>query len=88
MSGLGELAIQSGLVSSPGFSPERWRLWIQRLEELARCEFEGIAGSAEVCLNYMRNASEAIYGPLAGKPRWLTNPSMVSDRTGEAQDYC
>ncbi|KND86402.1 hypothetical protein TOPH_08957 [Tolypocladium ophioglossoides CBS 100239] len=60
MSSLSELAIQSGL-PSPGFSPSRWRFWIQRLEELARCEFDGIAGSAEACLNNMSSvlATEA-----------------------------
>ncbi|KAL3959475.1 hypothetical protein ACCO45_004592 [Purpureocillium lilacinum] len=68
-SGLGELAIQSRL-SSPGFNPDRWRFWIQRLEELAQCEDEAVAGSARVCVNCMRYASEAIYGPLAGKPNW------------------
>ncbi|UNI20308.1 hypothetical protein JDV02_006408 [Purpureocillium takamizusanense] len=73
VSSLGELAIQSGL-SSPGFSPSRWRFWIQRLEELAKCEVAEIVESAEVCLNYMRYASESVYGPLAGKPVWLTDP--------------
>jgi hypothetical protein len=83
MSGLGELAVQSGL-SSPGFSPSRWRFWIQRLEELAGCELDGIAGSAEACLDNMRSASEAIYGPLAGKPKWLTDPSSVIDKEAVA----
>ncbi|PHH89385.1 hypothetical protein CDD83_6167 [Cordyceps sp. RAO-2017] len=50
VSGLGELALQSGTVRSAGFSPERWTFWARRLEELARCDVESIAGNADACL--------------------------------------
>jgi hypothetical protein len=66
VSGLGELAAQSGL-SSPGYNPDRWCFWIKRLKELAKCEFQDIADSAECCLDVIRSAAEGIYGPLAGK---------------------
>ncbi|SPJ74475.1 uncharacterized protein FTOL_04206 [Fusarium torulosum] len=66
LSGLGELAVQSGL-SSPGYNPDRWWFWIERLKALATCEVQDIADSAECCLDVMRSAAESIYGPLAGK---------------------
>lgn len=66
MSGLGELAVQSGL-SSSGYNPDRWHFWVQRLQELAGCEFPEVSDSAESCLDVMRSAAEGIYGPLAGK---------------------
>ncbi|KJZ71377.1 hypothetical protein HIM_09218 [Hirsutella minnesotensis 3608] len=53
VSALGELALQSGLVASPGFSTERWQFWVQRLEELSRCEVQVVAQSASQCLRYM-----------------------------------
>lgn len=65
-SGLGELAVQSGL-SSPGYNPDRWCFWIKRLKELAKCEYLDVSDSAECCLDVMSSAAESIYGPLAGK---------------------
>lgn len=66
---LGELAMQSGL-SSPGFNPDRWRFWIQRLEALTKCEVLSVAEKAESCLDVMRSATESIYGPLASKLKY------------------
>lgn len=60
-SGLGELAIQSGL-SSPGYSPDRWCFWIKRLKELAKCEYPDVSDSAECCLDIMSSAAESTYG--------------------------
>lgn len=65
-SGLGELAVQSGL-SSPGYNPERWCFWIKRLKELAKCEYPDVSDSAECCLDIMSSAAESTYRPLAGK---------------------
>jgi hypothetical protein len=66
VSGLGELAAQSGL-TSPGYNPDRWCFWIKRLKELTNCEYSDVVDSAECCLDVMRSAAESIYGPLAGK---------------------
>jgi hypothetical protein len=66
VSGLGELAVQSGL-SSLGYNLYRWCFWIERLKALAKCEVQDIADSAECCLDVLRSAAESIYGPLAVK---------------------
>ncbi|KIL85893.1 hypothetical protein FAVG1_10862 [Fusarium avenaceum] len=66
LSGLGELAVQSGL-SSPGYNPDRWCFWIKRLKELAKCEYPDVSDNAECCLDIMSSAAESTHGPLAGK---------------------
>ncbi|KAK7229494.1 hypothetical protein V2G26_001664 [Clonostachys chloroleuca] len=59
LAGLGELAAQAGIPSSStGFSPDRWRFWIQRLEELAQCGINHVAGDATSCLTVMQMAQE------------------------------
>ncbi|RGP78941.1 hypothetical protein FLONG3_2846 [Fusarium longipes] len=66
ISGLGELAVQSGL-SSSGYYPDRWHFWVQRLENLAKSELSGASDSAECCLDVMRSAAKNIQGPLASR---------------------
>ncbi|EGX89488.1 hypothetical protein CCM_07740 [Cordyceps militaris CM01] len=61
---LGELARQSGTINVPGFSVERWKFWMSRLEELVNCGEESVATAAANCLGYVDCTSSTIYGPL------------------------
>ncbi|KAM0744880.1 hypothetical protein ACQRIT_000264 [Beauveria bassiana] len=61
---LGELARQSGTINVPGFSVERWKFWMSRLEELANCGEESVATAGADCLDYIEASSSSIYGPL------------------------
>ncbi|KAM3500961.1 hypothetical protein MY11210_009444 [Beauveria gryllotalpidicola] len=61
---LGELARQSGTITVPGFSVERWKFWMSRLQELANCGEESVATAGTDCLDYVEASSSSIYGPL------------------------
>lgn len=60
ISRLGELAIQSGTVTSSGYSAERWQFWIQKLEELMRCNIEDVADNAKRCINLLKGLSASV----------------------------
>ena len=52
---LGHLALNAGL-SSPGFNPERWRFWEQRLEMLSSVDDKEISEQALEGKEFMREA--------------------------------
>ncbi|VUC24216.1 unnamed protein product [Clonostachys rosea] len=53
LSSLGELASRSGGIPSSGYSPERWRFWIQRLEELSKSGVAQIEHDAKLFHDWM-----------------------------------
>ncbi|VUC36410.1 unnamed protein product [Clonostachys rosea] len=60
LSDVGELALQAGTTASPltGYSPQRWKFWVQRLSELRQCGIENIELKAKSCLSSLYQAGE------------------------------
>ncbi|CAG9971182.1 unnamed protein product [Clonostachys byssicola] len=61
LSGLGELALQSGIIADfppSGYSSQRWSFWVQRLAELTRCGIRSIEHEAKSCLTGMKWAGD------------------------------